>query len=62
MKNYCEDFLSKLDDLIHDHIDDQLRHLSINEFKLQKELMEEALAKWLFEKFLKERHNVKDNS
>lgn len=57
MKSCGEDFLNKLDDLIHDHIDSQLRHLSINEFKIEKEQWEEDFAEWLWYKFLKEIDN-----
>lgn len=58
MKNYCEDLLAELDDLIYDHVDDKLGVLSPKEFKIQKELVEGALAEWLFDKFLEEKHNV----
>lgn len=58
MKTPGEDFLSKLDDLIHNHIDNQLRNLSINEFRIQKEQWEEDFAEWLWNKFLKEGDNV----
>ncbi len=57
MKIRGEDFLNKLDDLIHDEIDNRLGVVTIPQFKLQKELMEEALAEWLFEKFLKDQDN-----
>ncbi len=57
MKSCGEDFLNKLDSLIHDHIDDQLRHLSIVEFKIQKEQWEEDFAEWLWRKFIKERND-----
>ncbi len=53
-KDICEDFLNRLDDLIHDEIDNRLGVVTIPQFKLQKELMEEALAEWLFKKFLEE--------
>ncbi len=58
MKNRGQDLLDKLDDLIHDEIDNKLGVVTIPQFKLQKELMEEALAEWLFKKFLRERENV----
>ncbi len=54
MKNPGQDFLGKLDDLIHNHIDEQLRHLTIVEFKIQKEQWEEDFAEWLWDKFIKD--------
>lgn len=61
MKNAGQDFLNKLDDLIHDYIDDELRITSVDEFRCHKQLMEEKLAERIFNKFIKDGYNYKDN-
>ncbi len=62
MKNCCEDFLERLDNLIHDQIDNNIGAVRVWEFREKKELLEEEFAEWLWNKFIKERCNDKDNS
>ncbi len=54
MKNCGQDFLNRLEDLVHDQVDDERGNLNVKQFRLSKELLEEEFVEWLWGKFIKD--------